>query len=199
MVKQTASQTIGPYFFYGLTPEAYGRAGICGNVLVGEERQGSRLRIEGRLLDGAGQPVDDGLVEVWQANAAGRYNHAADDRHDVPPASDFTGFGRCATDAQGRFWFDTIKPGPVPGRGNRLQAPHLNVTVMARGMLAHVFTRFYFSDEADANADDSVLGSVEVSRQPTLIAVRGDGPGAAPVYRLDIRLQGDGETVFFDP
>ena len=198
MPKQTASQTIGPYFAYGLTPEAYGCASIAGSMMVSEQTAGSRLRIEGRLFDASGQTVDDGLIEVWQANAAGRYSHA-DGRQDVPLDPAFTGFGRCATDADGRFWFDTVKPGPVPGRGNTLQAPHINVIVMARGMLAHAFTRFYFSDEADANANDPVLGSVDAARRSTLIAVRGDGPGAPVVYRLDIHLQGDGETVFFDP
>lgn len=197
MAKQTASQTIGPYFSYGLTPEAFGRAGIAGNVLANEKTTGVRLRIEGRVFDGTGQAVDDALIEVWQANAAGRHNHALDSRHEVPLDDGFAGFGRCATDAQGRFWFDTIKPGAVPGRGNTLQAPHLNVIVMARGMLDHAFTRFYFSDEADANANDPVLESVEATRRATLIAVR--DPGVDALYRLDIRLQGDGETVFFDP
>ena len=199
MAGQTASQTIGPYFAYGLTPETYGRAGICGNVLAADETKGCRLRIEGRVFDGAAKPVDDALIEIWQANAAGRYNHAADGREDVALDAGFTGFGRCATDADGRSWFDTIKPGRTPDRGNTLQAPHLNVIVMARGMLAHVFTRFYFSDEADANARDPVLESVAAKRRPTLIAVRDDRRGGAAVYRLDVHLQGDGETVFFDP
>lgn len=197
MPKQTASQTIGPYFAYGLTPEAYGRAGICGNVLAGADTAGGELiRVEGRVLDGGADPVDDALIEIWQANAAGRYNHSADARGEVALDEAFSGIGRCATDAEGRFWFETVKPGTVPGRGNTLQAPHINVVVMARGMLLHAFTRIYFSDEMTANANDPVLESVEEARRPTLIAAREDS-AKGPVFRFEIRLQGDGETVFF--
>jgi protocatechuate 3,4-dioxygenase alpha subunit len=194
MAKQTASQTIGPYFSYGLTPEEYGRAGICGNVLAGADTKGEAIKIEGRVLDGEGNPVNDAMIEIWQANAGGRYNHPVDTSADIELDHTFSGFGRCATDPDGRFWFDTVKPGAVPGPGNTLQAPHISIILMARGMLLHTFTRLYFSDEESANASDTVLDSVEASRRPTLVAVRGDGP----TYRFDIHLQGEDETVFFE-
>jgi protocatechuate 3,4-dioxygenase alpha subunit len=197
VLKQTPSQTVGPYFSYGLTPEAFGRKGIASNVLVSAAAKGKRIRIEGALYDGEGKPVTDALVEIWQANAAGRYRHPSDRRDAVPLDDAFTGFGRAPTDAQGLFRFDTVKPGRVPGRGNALQAPHIGVIVLARGMLNHVFTRLYFADETDANKEDPVLQAVEASRRGTLIAQA--IPGHDPtLYRLDIRLQGPDETVFFD-
>ncbi len=212
MPKQTASQTIGPFFHFALTPESFGRPGIAGGVLVTGDTPGERVRIEGRVFDGAGQPMPDALVEIWQANAAGRYNHPADDRpaHGRPadgrPADGseeaaldpgFRGFGRLATSADGGFRFETVKPGPVPGRGNTLQAPHINVILCARGMLDHAFTRIYFSDEAEANSNDPVLSAVEAGRRATLVAERRESAGGI-VYRFDIRLQGEAETVFFD-
>ena len=211
-LKQTASQTIGPFFHYALTPESYGRPGIAGGVLASADTAGERVRIEGRVFDGEGQPMPDALVEIWQANAAGRYNHPADDRpaHGRPahgrPAHGreeaaldpgFRGFGRLATSADGGFRFETVKPGPVPGRGNTLQAPHINVILCARGMLDHAFTRIYFSDEAEANGNDPVLSAVEAGRRATLVAERRESDGEI-VYRFDIRLQGEAETVFFD-
>lgn len=201
-LKQTASQTIGPFFHYALTPEPYGRPGIAGGVLVTGDTPGERVRIEGRVFDGNGQPVPDAMVEIWQANAAGRYNHPADDRpaHGREEAAldpGFRGFGRLGTDADGGFRFETVKPGPVPGRGNTLQAPHINVILCARGMLDHVFTRIYFSDEAEANGNDPVLSAVEAGRRATLVAERRESAGEI-VYRFDIRLQGEAETVFFD-
>ncbi len=203
MPKQTASQTVGPYFHYALTPEPYGRTGIAGGVLASADTPGERVRIVGRVLDGAGQPVPDAMVEIWQANAAGRYNHPADTREEAALDPGFRGFGRLGTDADGAFSFETIKPGPVPGRGNTLQAPHINLILFARGMPDHAFTRIYFSDEATANRDDPVLTAVEAARRATLVATREETPGgpASPngiVYRLDIRLQGEAETVFFD-
>jgi protocatechuate 3,4-dioxygenase alpha subunit len=197
MPKQTASQTVGPYFHYALTPEPYGRPGIAGGVLVSGDTPGERVRVEGRVLDGAGQPMPDAMVEIWQANAAGRYNHPADRREEAVLDPGFRGFGRLGTDAQGAFSFETVKPGPVPGRGNTLQAPHINLVLFARGMLDHAFTRIYFSDEAEANADDPVLSAVEEARRGTLVAARQETPGGT-VYRFDIRLQGEAETVFFD-
>ena len=197
MSKQTPSQTVGPFFAYGLTSEQYGYAyrSIGTGVIADETAEGERIRIVGRILDGHGQPVPDALIEIWQANAHGRYNHPADSRRDnlLDPA--FKGFGRCGTGtrADACFVFETVKPGPV-GDG---QAPHLNVVVMARGMLSHAFTRIYFSDEEEANAKDPVLGRVEPERRGTLIAER-DETASGTVYRLDIRLQGEGETVFFD-
>lgn len=197
MAKQTASQTIGPYFAIGLTPEKMGRAGIVSNRLVAETTPGEHIHIEGRVVDGAGEGVSDALVELWQANAAGRYRHPEDRREELALDGGFVGFGRAMTDGAGAFSFVTVKPGRVPGQGNRLQAPHVSLIVQARGMLSHAFTRFYFSDEEAANAEDPVLGSIEAARRPTLIARREDTAGG-PVYRLDIVLQGEGETVFFD-
>ena len=193
-LRQTPSQTVGPFFAYGLTPEQYGYAfrGLAGSVLVDDETPGERIRITGRILDGESNPVPDAMLEIWQADAAGRYAHPAD-----PRGSNlrFTGFGRCGTgtDPENRFVFDTIKPGP-PGEG---QAPHVNVILFMRGLLSHVFTRIYFDDEAEANARDPVLASVETARRHTLIAARQTTP-AGTVYRLDLHLQGPDETVFFD-
>ncbi len=201
-LKQTASQTIGPFFHYALTPESYGRPGIAGGVLASADTAGERVRIEGRVFDGEGRPMPDAMVEIWQANAAGRYNHPADDRpaHGREEAAldpSFRGFGRLGTDADGGFRFETVKPGPVPGRGNTLQAPHINVILCARGMLDHAVTRIYFSDEAEANGHDPVLSAVEAGRRATLVAERRESAGEI-VYCFDIRLQGEAETVFFD-
>lgn len=197
MLRQTPSQTIGPFFAYGLTPQEYGKPGIAGNVLIGAQTQGERIRIQGRVLDGAGDAIGDALIEIWQANAHGRYRHPADERDEVALDEHFKGFGRAATDDNGLFWFETVKPGPVPGRGNSLQAPHVNVVVFSRGMLLHTFTRLYFSDETAANRNDPVLSSVDEARRGTLIAPRDETPGGL-VYRFDIHLQGEQETVFFD-
>lgn len=195
MAKQSPSQTVGPFFAYGLVPEPYGRKGIASNALAGNGAEGERIAIEGRVLDGKGEPVNDALIEIWQANAHGRYRHARDTRDDVPLDLSFTGFGRAMTDDKGVFRFETVKPGRVPGRGNAWQAPHIGVTVLARGMPNHAYSRIYFSDEEKANAEDPVLALVESARRGTLIARRAAG---AAVYRFDIRLQGEDETVFFD-
>ena len=197
MAKQTASQTIGPFFHYALTPEAYGRPGIAGGVLVTGATPGEQVRIAGRVLDGVGQPMPDAMVEIWQTNAAGRYNHPADDREEAALDPEFRGFGRLNTDSDGAFSFETVKPGPVPGRGNTLQAPHINLILFARGMVNHAFTRIYFSDEAEANGTDPVLSAIEQGRRATLIAARRETAGNV-VYRFDIHLQGAAETVFFD-
>ena len=196
-LKQTPSQTIGPFFAYCLTPESFGHAGIAGPALPGLDNEAARIRIVGRLLDGAGSPVADALVEIWQADSAGNYPPPVTAGRDVLKDSAFRGFGRAATDSSGQFHFDTIKPGRVPGRGNLWQAPHINIVVLARGMLGHVFTRLYFSDETTANDEDPVLGSVTPPRRKTLIAER-ITDAAGVVYRFDIRLQGEAETVFFD-
>lgn len=196
-MRHTVSQTIGPFFAYGLTPESYGRRGIAGACLLTDETQGQKIRIEGGVFDGAGTPVSDALVEVWQADSHGRYAHPADRRSDVPMDPEFKGFGRAGTDQQGRFAFETVKPGRVPGRGNTMQAPHISVVIFARGMLSHAFTRMYFSDEADANAADPVLGVVDDAHRKTLIAGRRERAGAV-IYHFDIHLQGPNETVFFD-
>ena len=197
MAKQTAAQTIGPYFAYCLTPEPWGREGITTNYLCSQDTLGEHIHIQGYVLDGSGAPVGDALIELWQANAAGRYRHPSDDRGEIPLDCGFTGFGRAMTGADGGFFFETIKPGRVPGYGNQFQAPHVSLIVQARGMLCHAFTRLYFADEVEANAADGVLALVEESRRPTLVAVRDEQPGG-PVYRFDIVLQGDFETVFFD-
>lgn len=190
----TPSQTVGPYFHYGLTPHDYALSEVFGNNLVTPDASGERIRIEGRVIDGDGQGINDSMVEIWQADSAGRYDHPAD-RRALPNAS-FKGFGRCDTDKNGGYHFDTVKPGAVPGPNGAAQAPHIAVTVFSRGMLRHVYTRIYFSDEAK-NDTDPILSLVPAERRATLIAERADRNGQA-VYTLDIRLQGDGETVFFD-
>jgi protocatechuate 3,4-dioxygenase alpha subunit len=150
------------------------------------------VRIEGRVLDGVGEPIFDALIELWQADARGRYAHPADPRGSN---ASFKGFGRfgTGTDPERRFIFDTIKPGRVDAS----QAPHINVIVLMRGMLLHAYTRIYFSDEAAANAADPVLQRVPAERRRTLVAERTVQP-AGVVYRWDIRMQGPDETVFFD-
>jgi protocatechuate 3,4-dioxygenase alpha subunit len=194
--KQTPSQTVGPYFAYALTSEQYGYPypSFAGSQVANEDTEGERIRVMGQVLDGAGDPVTDAMIEIWQANAFGRYNHPEDKRRDNYDPT-FKGFGRCGTgtDPQSRFVFDTVKPGAV-GDG---QAPHLNVIVMMRGLLSHAYTRIYFSDETEANAKDPVLQSVPEDRRETLIARREKGPTGA-LYRFDIHMQGDNETVFFD-
>jgi len=165
------------------------------HVLVTSETQGQRIRVEGRVYDGEGVPVADAMVEIWQANAFGRYHHPDDDR-DAPLDPEFTGFGRSGTDTEGRFWFETIRPGPVPFDHARSQAPHISVTIFARGLLNHLFTRVYFADEP-ANENDPILHQVPPERRGTLLATHSDD-GPTAVYRFDIILQGPGETVFFN-
>ena len=193
-LEQTPSQTVGPFFAYGLTPEQYGYPfrSLAGSALADDATPGERIRIAGRVLDGDGVPVPDALIEIWQADALGRYAHPADRRGSNLR---FVGFGRCGTgtDPENRFIFDTIKPGAI-GDG---QAPHINVVVFMRGLLSHVHTRIYFADEAEANARDPVLASIEEARRRTLIAVRESAP-AGTIYRLDLHMQGPDETVFFD-
>jgi protocatechuate 3,4-dioxygenase alpha subunit len=191
-LRQTPSQTVGPYFAYGLAPEQYGYnqnlSSIAGSQMAEGDVEGQRIRVEGRVFDGKGEPISDALIEVWQADQLGRYAHPSDPRGSN---NTFKGFGRCGTgtDKQNRFWFDTIKPGKVDSG----QAPHLNVIVSMRGMLLHAFTRAYFSDEP-SNATDKVLNAIPAERRDTLIAAHQGGG----VYRFDIHMQGDRETVFFD-
>jgi protocatechuate 3,4-dioxygenase alpha subunit len=189
MRKQTPSQTVGPFYSLGLTRRPMNR-------LATDSTRGEKIQIEGRVIDGDGNAVPDALVEIWQANSYGRYNHP-DDKQEKPLDPGFIGWGRCGTDKTGVFSFETIKPGPVPGPDQTVQAPHINVAVFARGMLVHAYTRIYFGDEA-ANDNDPVLMSVRnKKRRKTLIANR-DEAGGKPIYRFDIRLQGENETVFFD-
>ncbi|MGB8398307.1 MAG: protocatechuate 3,4-dioxygenase subunit alpha [Bradyrhizobium sp.] len=191
----TPSQTVGPYFAYGLTPKGkYAWNDAFNNNLVTPDASGERIRVEGRVFDGDGAPVPDCMLEIWQADAQGRFSDPKDTR--ALPNSSFRGFGRCGTDANGFYAFDTIKPGQVADPDGEPQAPHLLLAVFARGMLLHLYSRIYFDGEA-ANASDPVLALVPADRRATLIAARQPGNGNA-VYRLDIRLQGDNETVFFD-
>jgi len=186
----TSTQTVGPFFAPALLREDARR-----NVLTRPETAGECIRIAGRVLDGDGMPVPDAMVEIWQANAHGRYYHAAD-QGPAPLDPSFCGFGRSGTAEDGSYWFETVKPGPVPFAGERLQAPHICVTVFARGLLNHLVTRLYFEDEP-TNAGDPVLQCVPDDRRATLLARRESGDTAV-VYRLDIVLQGVGETAFFN-
>ena len=200
-LQETPSQTAGPYVHIGLIPHQAGFdifEKTFSNVLVTSETQGERITIEGRIFDGSGSLAKDVLVEIWQANAAGKYNHPAD-RQDKPVDPSFRGWGRTGTDFQtGLYTFETVKPGSVMGRGNRPMAPHVSVWLAARGINIGLATRLYFSDEAAANAADPVLNMIEQGgRRETLIAQREERDGRV-VYVFDIRLQGERETVFFD-
>jgi protocatechuate 3,4-dioxygenase alpha subunit len=188
-LRQTPSQTVGPFFSRALLHEGW-------NDLTTRGAAGQVIIITGRVLDGDGAPVPDALLEIWQANASGRYNHP-DDTRDTPLDPRFGGFGRAGTDAQGRFRFRTIKPGPVPGAGGSMQAPHINVSVFARGLLKRLVTRIYFPDEP-LNAHDPVLASLpDTARRATLIA-RPTEDESGLGLSFDIVLQGDHETTFFD-
>jgi protocatechuate 3,4-dioxygenase, alpha subunit len=186
----TASQTVGPFFHDCLL-----RADAHRPTLATPATPGEHIRIEGRVLDGDGAPVPDAMIEIWQANAAGRYNHPLDNR-DLPLDEAFTGYGRTATDAEGRFWFATVKPGRVPYDSTTMQAPHICVAVFGRGLLNHLYTRLYFADDPTA-ASDPILLRVPEQRRGTLLARREEHAGAT-IYCFDIVLQGAGETVFFN-
>ncbi len=206
---QTPSQTVGPFFHYGLPWKG-------GADLVGQSDMGARpdlipdghyllnlsppkgavtgevIEISGRVLDGDGQPVPDALLEIWQANASGRYASVDDAREDVALDPNFIGFGRASTSAEGEYRFRTIRPGRTPGPGNSLQAPHIAVGVLGRGLIKRLCTRLYFED-GEGNADDPILALVPDRRRQTLIAQKIEGG-----YRFDVVLQGEQETVFFD-
>ncbi|MFL6837506.1 MAG: protocatechuate 3,4-dioxygenase subunit alpha [Bradyrhizobium sp.] len=191
----TPSQTVGPYFKYGLTPHGeYAWNDAFTNRLITPDTSGERIRLEGKVFDGDGAPVPDCMLEIWQADAQGRFSDPQDKR--ALPNSSFNGFGRCGTDANGGYFFDTIKPGSVPDPDGKPQAPHILLAVFARGMLLHLYSRIYFDGEA-ANATDPVLALVPADRRATLIATRKPGAGNA-VYSFDVRLQGENETVFFE-
>jgi len=179
------SQTSGPFLSIGLLRDHVGPS-------VVPDDDPRAVHIRGRLLDGNGDPVPDGLIEIWQANAAGRYAHEEDMRTDIPLEDGFRGFGRSGTVDDGWFEFVTVKPGRVPAPDGELQAPHLVVLVFARGLLKQLVTRLYFPDEADANTADPILSELDETERATLIARAEDGG-----LRFDIRLQGDGETTFF--
>jgi protocatechuate 3,4-dioxygenase, alpha subunit len=187
----TPSQTVGPYFSMRLAAEGE-------NVLVTADTIGDRIRLEGRVFDGDRKPIEDALIELWQANDAGRYDHPTDDRNDAPLDPAFAGFGRAATGfGDGAYSFLTIMPGAVPAPDLSMQAPHLNLIIQARGMLNPTYTRVYFPEEAAANAIDPVLNQVPIDRRWTMIAELVED-GALPTYRFDIRYQGPDETVFLD-
>jgi len=206
---QTPSQTVGPFFHYGLPWKG-------GADLVGQSDMGARpdlipeghyllnlsspkgpvtgevIEISGRVLDGQGQPIPDAVLEIWQANAAGRYASEDDRREEVPLDPNFIGFGRASTSSEGEYRFRTIRPGRTPGPGNSLQAPHIAVGVLGRGLIKRLCTRIYF-EGGEGNDDDPILALVPDARRHTLIAQKIDGG-----YRFDVVLQGAQETVFFD-
>ena len=200
-LKESASQTAGPYVHIGLAPKQAGfdifEKNFC-NVLVGPNTKGERICVEGCVIDGSGTPLRDVLLEIWQANAAGKYNHPAD-RQKKSLDDSFRGWGRACSDFDTGVWtFETIKPGAVEGRSGRLMAPHVNLWIVARGINIGLNTRMYFADEEKANASDSVLNLIEwEGRRNTLIGKRETKDGKN-IYRFDIHLQGPEETVFFD-
>ena len=186
-LQTTSSQTVGPYLHIGL-------AWLVTDDLAPTGVSGERITLQGRITDGDGQPVNDALVEIWQANAKGRYAHPEDAR-DILLEPAFKGFGRVPTDDDGAFRFATIKPGRVPAPAGGLQAPHINVIILMRGMLKQLTTRIYFAGDP-ANDEDPVLQAVDPERRQTLLATA--TPEKPGVLRWDVRLQGDRETVFFE-
>lgn len=196
---ETPSQTAGPYVHIGLAP---GAAGFdiyrqeLGWDITGPHAKGERIRVEGIVMDGTGSPVKDVMLEVWQANADGHYAHPEGGGN---VEDGFRGWGRVITDFEtGEWGFDTVKPGPTVGRGASQQAPHLNLWIVARGINIGLNTRLYFDDEPEANAKDPVLNLIEWERRrATLLAKKTERDGKT-VYRFDIKLQGEDETVFFD-
>jgi protocatechuate 3,4-dioxygenase alpha subunit len=185
-LRATSSQTVGPYFSIGLT--WLNQDSLAGNGVTGE-----RVTIQGRVLDGDGKPVPDSLLEIWQANAHGKFAHP-EDTQQKPLEPGFRGFGRVPADKDGNFHFTSVKPGQVPGPGGKPQAPHLLVSVFARGLLRRLVTRIYFPDDP-GNADDFALKLVEPARRGTLIAKK---TAKAGVLEWNVILQGPEETVFFD-
>ncbi len=195
-LKETPSQTAGPYVHIGLAPGAAGFQIFdreLGWDIAGPDAPGERIRVEGVVLDGTGAPVKDVMLEVWQADASGIYPHPEDPRF-AEVAKGFCGWGRVITDFETGLWtFDTIKPGPVMGRNGRLMAPHISLWIVARGINIGLNTRMYFEDED--NAADPVMALIEQAYRRETLMARKLAPGH---YRFDIRLQGDGETVFMD-
>lgn len=197
-LKESPSQTAGPYVHIGCVPSFAGLKGMygghdLGSVMTNERTAGERIRIEGTVIDGAGQPLHDGLVEIWQADHAGLFRGAGETRGEADP--EFTGWGRQPTGKDGgTFAFETIKPGRVPYCDGRMQAPCVHFWVAARGVNLGLHTRMYFPDEPEANAVDPVLAMIDEPERISTLIARRDGD----VLRFDIRLQGDRETVFFD-
>ncbi|KUP92909.1 protocatechuate 3,4-dioxygenase subunit alpha [Tritonibacter horizontis] len=197
-LKESPSQTAGPYVHIGCTPNFAEITGVyphdLGQQMITGDVAGPRIRITGRVIDGTGTPLRDAMIEIWQADAAGLFNSPSETRGQADP--DFTGWGRAPSDmTTGTFTFDTVKPGAVPFVDGRLQAPHVTLWVVARGINLGLHTRMYFPDEAEANAADPILSRIEhQNRVNTLIATaEGDGH-----YHFDIHLQGETETIFFD-
>jgi protocatechuate 3,4-dioxygenase alpha subunit len=197
LLKETPSQTAGPYVHIGMTPNFAGIGGVyaadLGASMTNANTLGERITVTGRVFDGTGEPIRDCLIEIWQADASGLYPSPSETRGTADP--NFTGWGRCPADAEtGAYRFETIKPGHVVFPDGRLQAPHINVWIVARGINLGLNTRLYFDDEAEANAIDPILSRIEHrSRAATLIARR-----EGPTVTFDIHLQGPNETVFFD-
>ncbi|MBP1884218.1 protocatechuate 3,4-dioxygenase subunit alpha [Sinorhizobium mexicanum] len=196
-LKETASQTAGPYVHIGLTPNFCGIPGVyksdLGTSMINDKTRGQRITVRGRVIDGAGMALKDALIEIWQADSGGLYNSPAEMRGTADP--NFAGWGRCPTSAEdGVFTFETIKPDRVPFKDGRLMAPHITFWIVARGINIGLHTRMYFPDETVANAEDPLLARIEHRhRAETLVAA-----GAAPSYTFDIHLQGEKETVFLD-
>lgn len=196
VLKESPSQTAGPYVHIGMTPNFCGITGVIdqdpGKTMLADGYNGPRIALRGRVIDGSGAPVSDAVLEIWQADADGNYPQASEQ----PQA--FTGWGRQPTREDGSFLFETLKPGRVKAPDGTLMAPHISVWIVARGINIGLQTRVYFDDEAEANSADYVLKKVmDPRRRATLIAKRDDADGVL-AYHFDIRLQGEGETVFFD-
>jgi protocatechuate 3,4-dioxygenase, alpha subunit len=190
----TPSQTVGPYFAYALTPgDAYSLSALAGDDLVTPDTVGEPIVIEGRVTDGDGAAVPDCFLELWQADGAGRYPGQPGERSNTT----FKGFGRSEADEDGRYHFHTVRPGPVPGLEGKMQAPHINVGIFARGVLRRMVTRIYFEGET-ANDTDAILALVPEDRRATLIARRDGEANGTPRDVFDVHLQGDDETVFFE-
>lgn len=189
-LKQTPSQTVGPFFHYSLVDAG------DENILVNDDTRGQRITIKGQITDGNGDPISDAMLEIWQADANGCFNHPEDPNHKNADPN-FRGFGRAPTNKKGIYTIETIKPGRVAYDETTMQAPHISLRVFGRGMLIHAYTRLYFGDEQEANAQDPILNIVPEARRSTLIAVP-EGSSAG-TYCLNICLQGDNETVFFEP
>ena len=199
ILKESPSQTAGPYVHIGMTPNFCDITGVCdtdlGLTMLKPDAKGERITIAGKVIDGAGSPVSDAVIEIWQADADGVFVSPMGPNSNSVPA--FTGWGRQPTQADGSYCFETIKPGRVDGPDGKPMAPHISLWIVARGINIGLQTRLYFADESDANAQDYVLNKVMDPRRRTTLIARKE-PGAVPRYILDIHLQGELETVFFD-